>query len=151
MGKLGKDFSTAPTWEYPGGIRAWVLALDRGEIQKEVGDALANCLAIPEPWSRSEEEMEDWLEQSLVREREIEAGAEVVNGNLQVGDLGTARKQLNVYFSQTRSACVAFNSTCSFDPICWGGSGLVQIAQGFAPDGMKPRVDHHAGEESEDD
>lgn len=143
MGKLGKDFTSAPTWERPGGIREWVLALDRGEIQSEVGDPFENCLAIPEPWSRSENEVQDWLEQSLVREREIEAGAEAVNLNLQSRDLDSARRQLNVYFPQNRSSCVQFNTTCFADVLCWRGDGLVQLAQGMAPEGMIPRRDHH--------
>jgi len=151
IGKLGKDFTATPAWEYPGGIRAWVLALDRGEIQGELGDALAGCMAVPEPWARAESEVEDWLEQALVQEREVEEGAEVVNLNLASGDLGAARKQLNIYFPQNRSSCVSFNQNCSFDSVCWGGQGLVQIAQGFAPDGLKLREDHHAlSEDSEE-
>lgn len=150
IGKLGKDFTATPAWEYPGGIRAWVLALDRGEIQGELGDALAGCMAVPEPWARAESEMEDWLEQALVQEREVEEGAEVVNLNLAAGNLSVARRMLNIHFPQNRSACISYNQSCSFDAVCWGGQGLVQIAQGFAPDGLKLRTDHHA-EESEEE
>ncbi len=151
MGKLGKDFSVAPSWEYPGGVRAWVLALDHGEIQSELGDALAQCMAVPEPWGRSEEELVDWLDQAQHQERKIQDGAEAVNAALGAGNLDQARRQLNFSFPQNRSSCVAFNSSCQFDALCWGGQGLVSIASGMAPEGLILRRDHHSEEPDGDD
>lgn len=152
MGKLGKEWRPRPTWERAGGVRQWVLDLDAGLIQSEVGDPLAQCMALPEPWGRAEDEMADWLEQARVSEARIAAGAGLVNDALLVGDLAGARRALNEWFPQDRRSCVQFNSTCAFDGrVCFNPNGLIQLSQGLVPEGLRPRIDHHAdGAEIED-
>jgi hypothetical protein len=142
-GKLGKGWNYSPAWEYPGGMEAWVVALDRGKIQPECGDALAQCLALPEPWSRSEDELADWLEQTRTQEKLIDDGVEEVNDALVEGRIVELRHAMNQFFPQRRSSCVQFNSQCAYDSLCWGGQGLTQLASGRIPEGFAPRRDHH--------
>ncbi len=152
MGRLGKEWKQTPTWEYPGGVGAWVRALDRGEIQPELAsDPLMAAMAFPEPWGRSETEMEDWLVQARTIAQGIEEGARVVNDFLSLGDTGGARQALNVFFPQDRRSCISFNQNCVFDSVCWGGQGLVQLAGGQIPDGLALRKDHHASEGDSDE
>lgn len=144
MGKLGKDWVPVAVFdEYPGGTRQWVLDLMAGKWQPEAGDPFGAITVVPEPWSRSDREMEDWLEQTRAIVEDILPKGELVRAAFAKGDWQEARSLLNRYFPQDRKSCSNFyGGRCFADEICFGPDEVGQDPLGHD---YVLRQPHHPG------
>lgn len=150
IGNLGKDWEAVATFEaYSGGVRKWVTDLLAGKWQREAGDPFAGSLAMPEPWFRAEEEVEDWLEQAKHISEGIHIAAERVREAERVSDWAKVRKLLNGSFPQNRKSCENFyGGQCQFSQLCWGSAEGRQNPLGEGV-GFRVREPHHSLGEDE--
>lgn len=147
QGRLGKGWEpVAPFDSYPGGTRRWLLDLLAGKWQPECGDPFAQSIAMPEPWSRSDREMEDWLEEAKARVEEIHPHAEEVRQAMRDEDWPLVRSLLNRYFPKHRQSCVRFGGTrCWADPLCFGpDENWQRPLEKLEELGLRLREPHHA-------
>lgn len=153
LGKLGKGWESVAVFdEYPGGVRQWVLDLEARRWQPEcyghlsIKDPLDRCLAMPEPWSRSDRELEDWLEQARAQSVEIQERAEGVRDAFRGENWQEARRLLNKYFPQSRRSCYSYGGMCQMSDLCFG---IDEIWQRPLENGFGLRVPHHQVAEAE--
>lgn len=106
---LGKGWKKVPIWlEYPGGVRAWVQALQDGEIFPRDADALGKVFPQSIPIIRTQQARNEWRVQTVTEEEESR-------------DKLFARQQgvgLEKTFPQHTHSCRRYNSRCQFWPIC---------------------------------
>jgi hypothetical protein len=142
FGKLGKGWEEVAVFDaYPSGTRQWVLDLLAGRWQPELGDPFEGVVKMPEPWSRSDREMQDWREQTEHRVRAIAEAAPQVRAAFVAEDWDRARHALNRHFPMNRQSCFKFNSTCFCASLCYGPDHVWQepLEEGFVL-----RVPHHS-------
>jgi hypothetical protein len=147
IGNLGKGWEPQVVFDdYPGGTRQWILDLLDGKWQPEVGDPFRMVVAMPEPWSRSDREMEDWKAEAQSIVEQIHPRAEEVRQAMAQEDWQRARKLLNRYFPKDRASCFRYGGRCWAEGICFGPDDVGQrpLENGFAL-----REPHHSlgGEE----
>lgn len=152
-----QNWKSRPVWEGPGGVKAWIDALDdaaptmsgedstMGLEPRLLGykcDAQAVGVTKEHPLDavfvppvtvyRNEDELRDLVDQMESVERRIAEGVAVVDA---AEDEGERRHALNAHFPQTRRAC-SYPTECVYAKICYGGedirrgplqSGLYQI------------------------
>ncbi len=147
LGRLGKGWEpVAPFDSYPGGNRQWLLDLLANRWQPECGDPFQSSIAMPEPWSRSDREVEDWLEEAKATVERIHPAAEMVRAAIREKDWPQVRQLLNSHFPKNRSSCVRFGGTrCWADPLCFGPDENWQNPLGRGEElGIGLREPHHA-------
>lgn len=129
------DFNT---WKMPGGVKAWVDLLARGEIQPEAGDALKQQFVVPRTYWRQEDDLRDWYEQTSSQEQRIKRMLEIEPhpGSRE------HRSWLNDSFPQHRQSC-DWPSACVYQDICYSVEGRRDPLGGGL---YEPRVPHHIRE-----
>lgn len=130
--KVWKPFNV---WEAEdiGGVRGWIEMLASGRVQPEAGDPFDSLLVTPMPYFRQDDDMADWLAQTIAIEERIANDVAVVDA-VPTDDLKSYRRELNQRFPQNKRACF-WPSKCQFHKICFDlpfgsdpvDSGLYQI------------------------
>ena len=163
-----QNWKSRPAWDGPGGIRAWIDALDASEEAMSAYDSTTGMEPRPLGWKsgaqalgftrdhpldsvllppiivyRQDEELRDWIEQVEWQERRVAEGMAEVAG---AADEGDRRSALNRHFPMTRRAC-EYPSTCAFARLCWGSQELRDDPVGSGL--YKVRVPNHPVEGSE--
>lgn len=145
QGKLGKGWEPVAIFDtYEGGTRQWILDLMAGKWQPECGDPFAQTLAMPEPWSRSDREMEDVVEEFQSMVEEIWSKAEEVRAAFAAEDWDRARHLLNRHFPKNRKSCYSYGSPCSMIDLCFGSDEAWQNPLGSLETAFKDREPHHS-------
>jgi len=109
---LGKGWKLVPIWrDYPGGVKAWIDGLAKGEIFPRFGDSLAEVFPQSLPIERRKDEIENWKEQITSQEEEVDA----ILSELEKGNV-----TLNQAFPQHTHSCYSY-SGCPFLDVCWNG------------------------------
>ncbi len=145
MGKLGGDWRGVSVWDnYPGGTKAWIDALAAGEVQPEWGDPLAQCYAVPEPWPRSERDMQDWLVETEFQEVSLAELASIATERRENAGAEGCRSFLNCHFPKTRAICGnRWGHPCVYEQLCYGPD---HVAEDPLNNGYRLREPHHPGE-----
>lgn len=115
-----------------GGVKGWINMLASGRVQPEAGNPFESMFVTPMPYYRHDEDLQDWLEQTISMERRLAQSAAIVGSD--TSDLALYRSTLNDHFPQSRRAC-DWPSACQYKKICFDipfgdnpvGSGLYQI------------------------
>lgn len=99
-----------PTWELPGGVKAWVEGMDEETLSEQFPQA--------PPIYINEDLVDAFFSQRSVREREIHLALEMMDG---VEDDGVREAILNTAFDQRFDQCrPAWGSRCDFLRLCHG-------------------------------
>jgi hypothetical protein len=157
-----QNWKSRSVWERPGGIHAWIDALDSaaplmsgedstmGLEPRQLGyhcDAQAVGVTAAHPLDsvfvppitiyRNEDDLRDLVEQMEAGERRNAEGVAGVNAAAEEGE---RRHALNVHFPMSRHAC-EYPSTCQFVKICYGGEDIRRdpLASGL----YRARVPNH--------
>jgi hypothetical protein len=144
-GLLGKDWKETPTWEYPGGVKAWIKDLAAGKI-RGWGDPFDSMFVVPEPWPRSDRDAQDLLEQIAHTEQQIAEWAGEAQGLEMAGKWNDWRRFMNQHFPRAgmRDGCVAYGARCQFEQVCFG-MGRLELEDLYREElGLKLREPHHA-------
>jgi hypothetical protein len=137
--RLGKGWRRVNIWEIMS-IKEWIDLLESGRIQPEAGDYLTGVVIMPPPYSRKEDEIEDWVEQAGFQERKV-AGALENRRIMQTldPDRFNERSWLNAQFPQHRRSC-NYPTACSFKSLCFGP---IQIDSALESGKFIKRTPHH--------
>jgi hypothetical protein len=136
--RLGKGWQKKPIWSaYPGGVKAWVEALAKGEIFPRHVNALEAIFPQAMPVERRADEIEHWKAQVIAQEVDVEHNVQLVRSaeRLPEGQTGFVNYEelLDMNFPQHTHSCSAY-SGCPFLDVCWNpeigrdplGSGLYE-------------------------
>lgn len=147
-GNLGSTWKRFFAWEeFPGGIKGWVDYLYsqkcQPEVIKEYGDPLLNMFEFSEPIPKNKYFQERWSRQMMAVEADVNQRADQMRGIWASDEYSMEDKMyyLDIFFPQNCRNCIDFNSTCSYDPLCWGTSmnAYDPIGSGL----YKAREPHH--------
>lgn len=148
-GRLGKGWERFEVWnDYPGGIPAWIEALEANRYQPECGCALVSCFKEVE-FFRNEKEAASWLRQTTAQEKEI------ANAMFNTPDYGmtsakgiTEEEWLDINFPQYRRSC-HYPLDCQFTKVCFDSEvaeNPLAAADEYGNPLYQIRIPHHEAE-----
>lgn len=140
-----QNWRSRGVWTQPGGVRAWIDALDEAAMLMSEADSTLGIEPLPLGYKcdaqavgvtaqhpldavftppvivyRNDDELRDLVDQMESRERGIAEGvAEVATA----ASAGERRHLLNAHFPMNRRACV-YPSSCGYAKLCYGGAEL---------------------------
>lgn len=146
FGRLGKGWEPFSVWESNEfGVKEWIEAIHKGEIQAECGDVISKHCFVPVEYWRNERELEVAINEIKWQEIQIKTALDIIkNGNLQIDHKDNWPNVLAQTFPHYRKHCeFHFGGPCEYKELCWNptvsgdalGSGLYQV-----------RMPHHEGE-----
>lgn len=112
----------AHSWEYPGGVAAWVDDMLAGKFQPFGVDAAKELVYSPEPYERGEGHLESFLVEVVTKQTQVNKSLAAVN----------AGEDIDVHFPKRRSSCLRYGR-CEMWDICWRGAGRDPLSQGYVP------------------
>lgn len=145
IGALGKSWEEFDVFnglglEEVGGVKGWIERLNKGAVQPECGDILAQQIVEPEAYARHERDLESWLRQTRARELEI-AKKLILQEQYETTNLGLERF-MDEQFPQARNAC-HYPTDCEYVPVCFGTEEEKENPLG---NGFVFRTPHHRAE-----
>lgn len=110
--------------DYPGGMANWINDLLANKFQPTNVNAQAELIKSPEPYTRSDSQVQDLITEIIVGQTKVSQSLEAVaNG-----------EPLAAHFPKRRSSCMhVFGKRCEYWDLCWKGGLANPEAYGFEP------------------